>query len=88
MGFFSTVQLEKFWGSATGPNPSTLSEHALTIDVGSNFDILIPRFVYTSMTQLLEGRERIEQTATLRGLVASDGVGPIEFSVTNNKVNY
>lgn len=88
LSFFSTVQLEKFWGTATGPNPNTLSEHTLTINVGSNFDILIPRFVYNSMTQPLEGRDRIEQTATLRGLVASDGTGPIEFSVTNEKATY
>lgn len=88
LSFFSTVQLEKFWGNTTGPSPNTLSEHALTIHVGSNIDILIPRFVYTSMTQPLEGRDRIEQTATLRGLVATDGTGPIEFSVTNEKTTY
>lgn len=88
LSFFSTTQLERFWGATDGPIEGALSEHNMTIHVGNNIDILIPRFVYTGMTQPLGGRDRIEQTATLRALVANDGTGPIEFSITNNKASY
>jgi hypothetical protein len=88
LSFFSTTQLERFWGTATGPTEGTLSEHSLSINVGDNIDIIVPRFVYTAMGQPLSGRDRIEQTATLRGLVKADGTGPIEFSITNDKESY
>jgi hypothetical protein len=88
LSFFSTTQLEKFWGTATGPTSTTLLEFDTTINVGSNIVINIPRAVYTSMSQPLGGRDRIEQTATLRALVADDGSGPIEFEITNDKATY
>jgi hypothetical protein len=88
LSFFSTAQLERFWGTATGPSTSKLTEIETTIHVGDNIDILIPRAVYTAMSQPLSGRDRIEQTATIRALVKADGTGPIEFSVTNSKASY
>lgn len=36
-----------------------------------------------AMSQPLSGRDRIEQTATIRALVKADETGPIEFSITN-----
>ncbi|MFS8513874.1 MAG: hypothetical protein LOD87_09150, partial [Planifilum fulgidum] len=65
-----------------------LQEFPLTINVGSDIDIMIPRGIYTAMAQPVGGRGRIEQTGTLRGLVASDGTGPIQISVTNTKASY
>jgi hypothetical protein len=88
LSFFSTAQLEKFWGTTTGPSTSKLTEIETTIHVGDNIDILIPRAVYTAMSQPLSGRDRIEQTANIRALVKADGTGPIEFSITNNKASY
>lgn len=88
LSFFSTTQLEKFWGTATGPTTTTLQEFEMTINVGPDIDIIIPRAVYTAMEQPLGGRDRIEQTATLRALVKDDGTGPIEFSITNDKASY
>jgi hypothetical protein len=88
LSFFSTTQLEKFWGTTTGPSTSKLTEMETTIHVGDNIDILIPRAVYTAMSQPLNGRDRIEQTATIRALVKADGTGPIEFSITNEKESY
>lgn len=88
LGFFSTAQLEKFWGAPTGPTTGNLQEFPMTINVGPNIDIVIPRGIYTAMEQPVAGRERIEQTATLRGLVAADGTGPIQISVTNSKESY
>ncbi|MBS7531826.1 hypothetical protein IC619_015240 [Hazenella sp. IB182353] len=88
LSFFSTTQLERFWGSATGPTSGSLVEFPITINVGENMDIIVPRAVFTTMTQPLSGRDRIEQSATVRGLVASDSTGPIEFSVTNDVEKY
>ncbi|MCH5586316.1 phage tail tube protein [Shimazuella sp. AN120528] len=88
LSFFSTMQLERFWGTATGPSTNKLTEIDTVIHVGDNMDILIPRAVYTAMSQPLSGRDRIEQTATIRALVKADGTGPIEFSITNNKASY
>jgi hypothetical protein len=89
LSFFSTSQLEKFWGTSTGPTTTTLLEFDTTINVGSNIVINIPRAVYTSMSQPLGGRDRIEQTATLRALAdTTDDSGPIEFQITNDKATY
>jgi len=88
LGFFSTSQLERFWGTPTGPTIGDLQEFPMTINVGPNIDIVIPRGIYTAMEQPVAGRERIEQTATLRGLVAADGTGPIQISITNSKESY
>lgn len=88
LSFFSTTQLERFWGTATGPSINKLTEIETTIYVGENIDILIPRAVYTAMSQPLSGRDRIEQSATIRALVKDDGTGPIEFSITNDKESY
>lgn len=88
LAFDSTRHLEKFWGAPTGPTTGNLQEFPMTINVGPNIDIVIPRGIYTAMEQPVAGRERIEQTATLRGLVAADGTGPIQISVTNSKESY
>jgi len=88
LAFDSTRHLEKFWGTPTGPTTGDLQEFPLTINVGPDIDIVIPRGIYTAMEQPVGGRERIEQTGTLRGLVTSDGTGPIQISVTNNKTAY
>jgi hypothetical protein len=88
LSFFSTAQLEKFWGTSTGPTSTTLLEFDTTIKVGTDVVIHIPRAVYTAMSQPLGGRDRIEQTATLRALVAENGSGPIAFTITNDKATY
>lgn len=88
LSFFSTTQIEKFWGTSTGPTSTALLEFDTVINVGSDIVINIPRAVYTTISQPLSGRDRIEQTATLRALVADDGSGPIEFTVTNDKATY
>jgi len=88
LAFDSTRHLEKFWGTPNGPTSGDLLEFPLTINVGPNIDIVIPRGIYTSMEQPVGGRERIEHTGTVRGLVAADGTGPIQISVTNDKPSY
>jgi len=60
----------------------------MTIHVGDNVDIVLPRLTYTNVSIPLPGRDRIEQTVTARGLVSEDDSGPVEFIITNNVESY
>lgn len=88
MSFFDTSQLELFWGDPAGPLGCNVGDFPMTIHVGDNVDIILPRLTYTNVSIPLPGRDRIEQTVTARALVAADGSGPIEFSITNDKASY
>lgn len=89
LAFESTAQLEKFWGGATGPIVGTPSAFNVAINVGPDLDIVIPRAIYTQVQQPVSGRDRIEQTVTLRGLVdASSGTGPVEVTLLNDVASY
>jgi len=88
MSFFDTSQLELFWGDPAGPLGCNVGDFPMTIHVGDNVDIVLPRLTYTNVSIPLPGRDRIEQTVTARGLVAADGSGPVEFSITNDIESY
>ena len=89
LAFESMAQLERFWGSATGPVSETPSAFNVWINVGPNLDIIIPRAIYTQVQQPVSGRDSIEQTVTVRGLVdASSGTGPVEITLNNDVATY
>lgn len=94
LSFFDTSNLERFWGTATGPTTGpALSEHPFVLNIGDNMSITIPRSVYNELTQPVGGRDRIEQEATIRGLAEVDPstgeiTGPVEISVTNDTDGY
>ena len=80
--------MELFWGDPAGPLACNVGDFPMTIHLGTDVDIILPRLVYTNVSIPLPGRDRIEQTVTARALVAADGSGPIEFSITNDKASY
>lgn len=85
LAFNDTTELERFWGSATGPTNS-VNGFAANINIGSNLDIVIPSGVYTSLEQPLSGRDRIVQAGKIRCFRSADGLtGPISFALTNSK---
>jgi hypothetical protein len=89
MAFEDTAQLERFWGGATGPTNTTPAAFAVNIAVGANLDIILPRAIYTAVSQPAAGRDRIEQTVSVRGLVdAVSGTGPIEIVLVNAETTY
>jgi hypothetical protein len=89
LAFESTAQLEKFWGGSTGPVVGTPSAFGVTVNVGPNMDIILPRAIYTQASQPVAGRDRLEQTVTVRGLVdAATGDGPVNITLTNSVTTY
>lgn len=88
MSFFDDAQLERFWGDPAGPLNCMVNDFPITITLDTGVTISLPRAVFTNVSIPLSGRDRIEQTVTARGLVAADGKGPIEFSITNDVESY
>jgi hypothetical protein len=88
LAFTDTGELERFWGTATGPTTGALNEFAMEIQFGTSLTATLARCIYTAMGQPLEGRDRIVQKGTVRGLVSAAGAGPIEFSLSNAVANY
>lgn len=89
LAFQDTKQLERFWGGSTGPSNVTPTAFATNISLGTNLDIIIPRSVITAVSQPAAGRDRIEQTVTIRGLVDPvTGTGPVEISLVNAETTY
>lgn len=88
LAFIDTAELERFWGGATGPVETALTEFPLALNVGANLDITFPRVIYTAIGQPLEGRDRIQQKASIRALLDNSGDGPIIVSLTNNQYRY
>lgn len=87
LSFFDTAELERFWGGAAGPTDN-VSEFAIAINAGTELDISIPRAIYDSVQQPVGGRGRITQKAKIVALLANDGTGPIQFSLTNDTATY
>src|SRR5699024_11812814 len=78
-----------FWGQAKGPiEEGELKDIDTQINIGDNFTIDIPSAIISEIEQPLGGREHIEQTATLRGLLTRDGEGPISVEIINDKESY
>lgn len=90
LAFTDTAELERFWGSATGPAEDQVDDFGLTLHVGDNIDLVLPRAVYTASSAPASGREHLTQTVTARGLVdpANNMEGPIVVSVTNDVASY
>src|SRR5699024_607346 len=87
--FFDTKHIETFWGQAKGPiEEGELKDIDTQINIGDNFTIDIPSAIISEIEQPLGGREHIEQTATLRGLLTRDGEGPISVEIINDKESY
>jgi hypothetical protein len=88
LSFTDLVELERFWGTATGPTSTTLTEFALALMFGTSLTIDLARCVYTAMGQPLSGSDRIVQKGSIRALVTAAGAGPIEATLINAQVDY
>ncbi|NPV70290.1 MAG: hypothetical protein HPY55_06550 [Firmicutes bacterium] len=88
LSFIDSAELERFWGTATGPTSTTLTEFPLSLNFGTSLVIELARCVYTAMGQPLAGRDRIVQKGSLRALVTTAGDGPIEATLTNDQARY
>lgn len=90
VSFFDTSELERFWGDPAGAvGCQTPGTYNTIIHLGTDIDIILPRCVYTAVTTPLEGRERIQQTVSLRALASMDGLtSPITFAITNDVEEY
>lgn len=87
LGFYDLAELERFWGGTTGPT-NDLTFFNATIEVGTELDITLPRAFYSSLTQPVGGRGRIEQSGTIKAIQDNMGAGPIEVSLTNPVTDY
>lgn len=87
IGFTQLDQLESFWGGTNGPSESDIEDFSLTLHVGQDIDIILPRAVYIQSQQPVEGRDHITQTVVARGLVdpQQGNEGPIIVSVDNGE---
>lgn len=88
LSFTDTDELERFWGTATGPTSTSLTEFALSLVLGTALTIDLPRCVYTAMGQPLSGRDRIVQKGSIRALATALGAGPIEATLINAQAAY
>lgn len=87
LSFFDTVELERFWGGTTG-RTNTVNMFNVTFNIGTELDIILPNAVYMNMSQPLAGRGRVQQTAQFKGLMATDGTGPVQVVLTNAVTDY
>lgn len=89
LGFTKTDELERFWGGSDGPSKDTIEDFPITLHLGEDVDVQLPRAIYTQAEQPAEGRDTIVQTLTAQGLVDpdEDNEGPIIVSVDGNDVN-
>src|SRR5690606_2417491 len=64
--FESTAQLEKFWGSSSGPVATGATEFSLKVVFNAGTDgsleVTLPKVVYTQLQTQPSGREEIRQS--------------------------
>lgn len=88
LAFTETDELERFWGGSDGPSKNEVEDFGITLHLGEDMDITLPRAVYTQAEQPAEGRDTIVQTLTARGLVdpSENNEGPVIITVDSNDV--
>lgn len=89
LGFTHKDELVKYWGDKDGPSKNEVEDFDLTIHIGDDIDIIIPRAVYTQAEQPAEGRDHITQTVVARGLVDpdEDNEGPVVVTVEDTDID-
>jgi ribosomal protein L12E/L44/L45/RPP1/RPP2 len=87
--FDNLDELVAFWGGDTEPSTNTMQEFGYNLHIGSDYDLIFPRMIYTAANQPVEGRDHVVQTVSARALFDSaTGTGPLQVSVTNDKSSY
>lgn len=87
--FVDHSERERFWGQATGPIDSgDLTEFAIDLHVGADYDLALPRGVYPTLGKPIEGRSRITQTASYRGLYHTATSQVLQVTVVNDRPRY
>lgn len=87
LAFTDLQELERFWGDAGGP-AATISEFPITINIGDNIDLVLPRVVYTKSGQPKEGPDRIMQTVGFTGLEEISGEGALQVVLVTDQPRY